>query len=59
MGKNKNYRKIVRLYIVRFQQVANNIEGHLNVFIFSFFFFANFAKLSYGWLITTCATLLN
>jgi hypothetical protein len=58
MGKNKNCRKIVRLYI-RFQQVANNIEGHLNVFIFIFIYFPNLAELSYGWLITTCATLLN
>jgi len=48
MGKKKkNYRKIVRLYI-RFQQVANNIEGHLIVFIFFLFLFPNLAKLSYG-----------
>jgi hypothetical protein len=47
VGGSGNNRKIVRLCI-RFQWVANNIEGHLNVFIFILILFPNLAKLSYG-----------
>jgi hypothetical protein len=42
------------LFYVKFQGVANNIEGWLNVF----FFFAKFGQI-FLWMIATCTTLQN